>query len=62
MQTQSRPASYVGSKDLANDLTAKHSSKPSVLKKEFIRGAIHGLLLSLLCWLLLAAAFTRLIR
>ncbi len=62
MQTQSRSASYVGSKDLANDLTVDQSSKPSVLKKRFIRGAIHGLFLSLLFWLLLAAAFMRLIR
>jgi hypothetical protein len=62
MQPQSRPASCVEFEELANDLTADQSSKPSVLTKNFIRGVICGLCLSTIYWLLLAAAFMRLIR
>jgi uncharacterized RDD family membrane protein YckC len=59
MQIQSDPASQAEFNDLANDHTAPQNSEPSVLEKRFIAGLIHGLFLSTIFWLLLAAAFIR---
>jgi hypothetical protein len=62
MQTQSDPASRAEFENLANEHTAHQNFKPSVLEKRFIAGVIHGLFLSTIFWLLLAAAFVRSIR
>jgi hypothetical protein len=62
MQTQSRSASYVEFENLANDGTVHQVSAPSVLRKNFVRGVIHGLFLSTIFWILFAGVFMWLIQ